>query len=116
MANNKDKDIVDNEEILENQNKAEDAEDFDEYPVLKLTDEETGEEIEFLLLASEKIDGQLYYAVQESNDESDEYVVLKVYEDGEDILFESITDDDEFEKVEDVFNDMFFNADVDYDN
>ncbi len=101
MANN-----IDNKEELE---------EFDEYPVLTLTDEETGDEKEFFLLASEKVDGQLYYALQPSDDDSNEYVILKVFEDGEDIVFESIVDDDEFEKMEDIFNDMLFNADVDYD-
>ena len=100
--------------MAENMDKGIDAEEFDEYPVLTLTDEETGEEKEFLLLASEKIDDQLYYALQEADDESDEYVILKVFEDGDDILFESIVDDDEFEKVEDVFNDMLFDE-IDYD-
>ena len=93
----------------------EELEEFDEYPVLTLTDEDTGEERDFLLLASEKVDGQLYYALQAADDESNEYVILKVFEDGEDIVFETIEDDEEFEKMEDVFNDMLFNADVDYD-
>ena len=101
MANN-----IDNKEELE---------EFDEYPVLTLTDEDTGEERDFLLLASEKVDGQLYYALTAAEDESNEYVILKVFEDGEDIVFETIEDDEEFEKMEDIFNDMLFNADVDYD-
>ena len=100
--------------MTDNKDNVEALEEFDESPVLTLTDEETGEEKEFFLLASEKIDGQLYYAMQ-PDDDSDEYVILKVFEDGDDILFESIVDDDEFEKVEDVFNDMLFN-DLDYDN
>ena len=99
-------------ENLENQ---EELEEFDDYPVLTLTDEESGEEKEFLLLASEKVDGQLYYALTPNDEESNEYVILKVFEDGEDILFETITDDDEFEKMEDIFNDMLFDSDVDYD-
>ena len=100
--------------MTDNKENLDALEEFDESPVLTLTDEETGEEKEFFLLASEKIDGQLYYAMQ-PDDDSDEYVILKVFEDGDDILFESIVDDDEFEKVEDVFNDMLFN-DLDYDN
>lgn len=100
--------------MTDNKDNVEALEEFDESPVLTLTDEETGEEKDFFLLASEKIDGQLYYAMQ-PDDDSDEYVILKVFEDGDDILFESIVDDDEFEKVEDVFNDMLFN-DLDYDN
>lgn len=101
--------------MADNVNNTEELEEFDEYPVLTLTDEETGDERDFLLLASEKVDGQLYYALQPADDESNEYVILKVFEDGEDIVFESIVDDEEFEKMEDIFNDMLFNADVDYD-
>ena len=101
--------------MTDNKDNVEALEEFDESPVLTLTDEETGEEKEFFLLASEKIDGQLYYALTPNDEESNEYVILKVFEDGEDILFETITDDDEFEKMEDIFNDMLFDSDVDYD-
>ena len=101
--------------MANNIDKKEELEEFDEYPVLTLTDEDTGEERDFLLLASEKVDGQLYYALTAAEDESNEYVILKVFEDGEDIVFETIEDDEEFEKMEDIFNDMLFNADVDYD-
>jgi hypothetical protein len=37
-----------------------------------------------------------------------------VFEDGDDIILESIDDDDEFEKAEDYFNDLFF-SEIDYD-
>lgn len=101
--------------MADNVNNTEELEEFGDCPVLTLTDEETGEEREYLLLASEKVDDQLYYALQPADEETDEYYILKVFEDGEDILFETIVDDDEFEKMEDIFNDMLFNADVDYD-
>ena len=89
-------------------------EDFGEDPVLTLTDEETGEEKDFALLARLTMDEKLYYALVPADEESDEYVILRVTEDGDDILLESIDDDDEFEKVEEAFNDMFFNE-ADYD-
>ena len=41
--------------------------------------------------------------------------VEAVTEDGEDLILESIEDDDEFDKVEEYFNDLFF-SEVDYDD
>jgi len=81
---------------------------------IKLTDEETGEEIEFEVLARCVIDDNLYFALVPANEDTDEYVILRATEDGDDMLFETIEDDDEFDKVEDQFNDMLFNE-VDYD-
>ena len=83
--------------------------------IITLTDEETGEECEFELLARATIDEKLYFALVPADDEdAEEYVILRVSEDGDDILMESIEDDDEFEKVEEYFNDLFF-SEVDYD-
>lgn len=87
----------------------------EEIPVLTLTDEETGEEKDFELVAQATIDEKLYYALIPVEDDGDEYVILRVTEDGDDIILDSIEDDDEFEKVEDYFNDLLFN-DVDYDS
>ena len=90
-------------------------EDFEESPVFTLTDEESGESQDFELLASATIDGTLYYAlVPADEEESEEYVILSVEEDGDDLVLSSIDDDDVFEKVEEYFNDLFFNE-VDYD-
>jgi hypothetical protein len=103
------------QKMAENLENKEELEEFGDYPVLTLTDEESGEEKDFLLLASHKEGEQLYYALTPDDEESNEYIILKVFEDGEDILFETVTDDDEFEKMEEIFNDMLFDADVDYD-
>ena len=86
----------------------------DEVPVLTLTDEDTGEEKDFELIAQATIDEKLYYALVPVDDDGDEYVILGVTEDGDDIILDSIEDDDEFEKVEEYFNDLLFNE-VDYD-
>ncbi len=91
------------------------APDEEEVIVYTLTDEETGEESDYELLAEATIDGQLYYAMADAEDEeAEEYVILRVIENGNELVFESVDDDDEFEKVEDYFNDLFFNE-VDYD-
>lgn len=100
---------IDNEKLNET------AED-DEPIVYTLTDDETGEEVDFELLAEGEIEGQLYYAMAPAgDDEAEEYVIFRVTEDGDDIVLESIEDDDEFDKAEDYFNDLFF-SDVDYDD
>ena len=88
--------------------------ELEEAPVFPLTDEETGEEKNFALIARAEIDDQLYFALEPADEEGDEYVILKVFEDGDDIILESVDNDDEFEKVEDYFNDLFF-SEVDYD-
>ena len=92
----------------------EEVEDLDDI-IYTLTDEETGEEIDFQLIARAMIDDVLYFAlVPADDDECEESVLLRVTEDGEDIVLESIDDDDEFEKVEEYFNDLLF-GEVDYD-
>ena len=86
-----------------------------EVPVFTLTDDETGEEQEFELLAETTIDDVRYYALAPLDEEAEEYVILKVSSvEGDDIVLESIEDDDEFEKAEDYFNDLLFNE-IDYD-
>ena len=81
--------------------------------IYTLTDEE-GKETEFALLDQYEENGNLYYALVPVDDDGEEYVILRATVDGEDLLFETIEDDDEFEKVEDYFNDLLFNE-VDYD-
>ncbi len=100
---------------LNNAVEPEDEED-EEIDVYTLTDEE-GKETNFELLAEAELDGVLYYAMTELDDEDeqvgDEYVILRVEEeDGEEVLV-SIDDDDEFDRVADYFDDLF--ADIDYD-
>ena len=83
--------------------------------VYTLVDEETGEEIDFQLIARATLDDTLYFALVPADDEEcEEYVILRVSEDGDDLILESIDDDDEFEKVEEYFNDLLF-GEVDYD-
>ena len=88
--------------------------ELDEVPVFTLTDEETGEEKDFELLARAELDGKLYFALVPADEESEEYVILSVEEDGDDLILETIESDEEFEKVEDYFNDLLF-SEIDYD-
>ena len=82
---------------------------------LTLTDEATGEDKEFELYARATIEGKDYFALAPVNESTDEYIILSGRRDGENIMFETVDDDDEFEMVEDYFNDLLFN-DIDYDN
>ena len=95
-------------------NLPEEEAELDEVTVFTLTDEETGEEKDFELLARAELDGKLYFALVPADEESEEYVILSVEEDGDDLILETIESDEEFEKVEDYFNDLFFNE-IDYD-
>ena len=83
------------------------------FAVLQAAEELEGvaddEALIFKIVEDEEDD--LFYPVE---DDGEEYVILKATVDGEDMLFETVDDDDEFEKVEDYFNDLLF-SEVDYD-
>ena len=84
--------------------------------LVTLVDEETGEELSFIVIDEATLDGELYWALVPADvEEPDEYIILSVTEDGDDLVLASVDDDDEFDKVEDYFNDLFF-SEVDYDN
>lgn len=83
--------------------------------VITLTDEETGEEQDFEVIAQGSVDGKNYFALIPANEDSDEYVILEYQQDGDDVILETIEDDDVFEKVEDYFNDLLF-SEMDYDD
>jgi hypothetical protein len=91
----------------------------DEYvDIYTLTDEETGEEMEFELLAEADIDGQHYVALEPMDEalrELGQYVILRMEGEGDDAHFVSFDDEEEtFDKVAEFFDDLFF-EDVDYD-
>ncbi|MBQ9115488.1 MAG: DUF1292 domain-containing protein [Clostridia bacterium] len=87
-------------------------EEFDS-EIYTLTDED-GNDAEFELLAQLEDNGITYLAMaplDETSDE-DEYVVLKVEldENGEETVV-SVEDDDEFERIADMFDDLFAEMD-----
>ena len=91
------------------------VEEMEEPMIITLTDSESGEDMDFEVLADSMIDDKRYFALVPANDEeSEEYVILRVTEEGDDLVLETVEDDDEFERVEDFFNDLFF-SEVDYD-
>ena len=77
--------------------------------------DEKGKEREFELYARCTLDGNDYFALAPvTGGEEGEYVLLRGNKVGDEIFFETIDDDDEFERVEDFMGDLLF-GDVDYD-
>ena len=77
-----------------------------------LTDED-GNEIEFELIGTVDVEGVTYHAMIPADQEGEEqgfyeYVILKteIDEEGEEMLV-TIDDDAEFDKIADIFDDMF---------
>lgn len=83
-------------------------EDLDEeMEVITMIDDETGEEIEFVVVDRKGLNGAEYILVVESSDIDDdeaEAAILKVVnESEEDITYSVIEDDDEFEAAAGLF-------------
>jgi len=83
-----------------------DEELVEEFDTILLTDED-GIETEFMIIDTLEYEGSTYILVLESaliDDEDAEAMVLKkVAEDGEEDSYELIEDDEEFDKVADLF-------------
>ncbi len=93
------------------------AEEFFDDNVYTLTDE-NGNDEDFVLLGSAEFEDKIYLALVPAKDADKnevEYVILRQDKDenGEDILV-TIDDDDEFDRVADLFEDELF-GEVDYD-
>ena len=90
------------------------AEEIFEPETLMLTDED-GNESAYELIACQEVDGRIYYAlIPQDNNENNEYVILRSEpdpEDPEEEILVTIDDDDEFDKVADIFDDMLFEDD-----
>ena len=105
------------DELFENGNSPADENEEYDPEIYTVTDEE-GNELHFALLGSLENEGNEYKALipvnEDGEEESNEYVILKcsVDENGEDI-FETIEDDEEFDRIADIFDDEF--ADIFYD-
>jgi len=90
-----------------------------EVEVYTLTDED-GNESDFELLGRQDVDGQSYVALapidvdEDNDDEEGSFIVLKVVEEDGEEIFETIEDDDEFDRIADIFEDELM-QDMDYD-
>ena len=82
--------------------------------IYTLTGEE-GEELQFYLLGTLEDRGMVYKAFLPVDSDDDEYVILRydVDENGDEFV-ETIEDDDEFDRVSDIFNDEL--SDILYDD
>ncbi len=93
------------------------SEEFEGTEIYTLTDEDDNE-LTFALLGTLEHEGGVYKALvpvdEEGNEESEEYVILKcdVDENGEEVLV-TIEDDDEFDRIADIFDDEFSNISYD---
>jgi len=92
-----------------------DSEDVELYT---LTDED-GTETEFELLGRLDDNGQSYVALapadeEEGDEEEGSFIILKVVEEDGEEIFETIEDDDEFDRIADIFEDELM-QDIDYD-
>lgn len=90
-------------------------EEMEEVEVYTLVDDESGEEKHFECIGKTELGGETYFALIPFEEESDEYVILKLVkvENGDELL-ETIDDDDEFEKVAAYFDNTLF-EELDYD-
>jgi uncharacterized protein YrzB (UPF0473 family) len=81
--------------------------DYNEYNTVTLIDED-GVETEFEVLGTLEDEGNTYVALAPCDSQENEFVVLKIVvgDDGEENLV-TIDDDDEFDKVSQMFEDCF---------
>ncbi len=89
--------------------------EMNELETLTLTDED-GVETEFYVIGALELETGSYLALEPTDNDDDEYVILKVVtdENGEETL-ETIDDDDEFDAVADAFEDSFM-SEIDFDD
>ena len=92
--------------------------DFEGSAIFTLTDDD-GNEQDFALVGSLEVEEAVYMALipvdEQGLPEGDEHVILKcIEEDGEKVLV-TIDDDEEFDRVVDMFNDELF-FDISYDD
>ena len=96
----------------------EEMDDMEDVDVYTLTDDD-GNESDFELLGRRDVDGQSYVALapmdEDTDDEGDEssFIILKIVEEDGEEIFESIDDDDEFDRIADIFEEELM-QDMDY--
>ncbi|MBQ2719746.1 MAG: DUF1292 domain-containing protein [Clostridia bacterium] len=82
--------------------------------VYTLTDEETGEEAQYEIVAVAEVKGAQYVAIVPADEEVEEYAILRVETEGEERTLAAIEDDDEWESVAAYFDNEIF-SEIDYD-
>ena len=109
------KDGLSDQKPLDNKQEIEENEEYDP-EIYTLTDEE-GNELHFALLGTLEHEGGVYKALipvnEDGEEESSEYVILKCGKEGDEDILETIEDDEEFDRIADIFDDEF--SDIFYD-
>ena len=82
--------------------------------IYTLTDDESGEERDYEIIGVADFDGNSYVALVLVDEDSEEYMILKVEMDGDERILVTVDDDDEWEKVAEYFDNELF-SDIDYD-
>lgn len=82
--------------------------------IYTLTDDETGEEMQYEIIGTAELDEVFYVALVPTDEEVEEYIILRVEEDDGDRILVTIEEDDEWEKVSAYFDNEIF-SDIDYD-
>lgn len=99
---------------IQNSGEAEDQDkSFEDEDIFTLTDED-GNENQFQLLGTTEVDGIEYLALEPMDENPDDsYVILKLSKDenGEELLV-TIDDDDEFDRIADIFEDDFMTEEI----
>lgn len=92
-------------------------EEYFESDIYTLTDED-GVEGQYEEIGVAEVDNKVYHALVPLGDDGkasgDEYIILREVENEEgEVVLESIEDDEEFDRIADLFDDEF--AEIDYD-
>ncbi len=86
----------------------------EEFETIMLTDE-NGDEVEFAVIDALELDGNSYILVLEAefidDEEASAMILKKTEEEGDEVSYELIEDDEEFDKVAEAFQ----NGNDDYD-
>ncbi len=91
----------------------------DEFETVTMTDDETGEEIEFSIIDNLIDGGNRYLLVVESDliddNETDAIILKEISTDGDDVTYALVEDDMEFDKIADLFQQESKDYDVQID-
>lgn len=91
--------------------------DNDIMDTIKFHFDETGEDVLFVVIGSIDYNDETYVLVVEEeeieNDDMTAYILKVTGEDGDDVLYEIVDDDDELAEVSSKFDDVLENFDID---
>lgn len=80
--------------------------DHDHEPQVLVFEDENGQEIEMILVQTFDVDGKGYAVFVERNNPEEDGLILRFEEEGDEVSLYQIEDEDEWNRVEAVFNQM----------